>query len=266
MGGLVRSVQFIWAISVVAQVAVCSILLLKGHFRKLPVFTAFIATNLCQAELLYVVYGRFGVNSHTATALAWSSQAATVILRTMAAMEILWIVLRPYRGIWGLGWRLLAVAFGSVLTYGGIEAGKNMAWAIVLCDRGFHLASAAALTACVLLIRYYAIPVQAVYKLILGGFCFYSCAIIVENAVLQALYVRNPGYQQAMWQATTMISFVIVQVVWAVALRKPLPAAEREQALLKSSVYRQISPEINVRLRLLNEQLMHFWEPEATRN
>jgi hypothetical protein len=264
MIGLVDSVRGIWAVGVVAQVAVCGLLLLKGHFRKLRVFTAYIALNICESGFLYFVYGYFGFSSHTAFVLAWLSEASILILRSLATTEVLRLVLRPYSGIWGLGWRVLAVAYGAVLSYAAIDAGSNAGLAIVVADRGFHLAFAVALVACLLLVRHYSIPVDPVYKGLLGGFCFYSCALVVANTVGQALFLRQSADFQPIWQAAPVAAYAVVQVLWTVALRKPLAVEEKQHVLLPASIYREISPEINQRLHLLNEQLVQFWKPEAT--
>src|ERR1700687_6500444 len=139
MANLVRAVQGLWVIGLVAQLMVCGFLLCRRHSRKLPVFSAYIAVNICQAGFLYVVYTHFGFGSHSAKMLAWLSEASTLILRSLATAEVLRLVLGPYRGIWGLGWRVLVVVFGVVFSYAAIGAGSNVAWAIVLADRGFHL-------------------------------------------------------------------------------------------------------------------------------
>jgi hypothetical protein len=264
MGGIDHAVQWIWAFSVAAQMAVCATLVFKGHFRKLPVFTAYIALNICQAGFLYVVYAYFGFRSHTTEVLAWWSAVSTLILRSLATTEVLRLVLNPYRGIWGLGWRVLAVAFGAVFFYAAIEAGRNIAWFLVLAERGLNLAFAIALVACLLLVRHYSISVYPAYKALLGGFCFYSCTFVLASIAAQTLFVRGLASYQPVWQVTTTVSFAVVQVVWAVALRKPLPAEENQHVLLPASIYQQLSPEINQRLRSLNEQLIQFWKPEAT--
>jgi hypothetical protein len=265
MSGLVQSVQWAWGIRVAIEVIVLGLLLLRGHFRKIPVFTAWVAANVCQAGFLYVVYARFGFSSRTALVLAWLSEACTLILRIFATMEVLRLVLRPYRGIWGLGWRVLAVAFGVVVTYSAIEAGRNASWAIVLADRGFHLAFAVALVACLLLIRYYSIPVESRYKVLLGGFCAYSCTVALANTVGHALSLLGFAADELVWQLTTIITYAGVQLAWVAGLWKAAPVEESQPALLTTSFYRQISPQINERLYLLNEQLRQFWGPGATR-
>jgi hypothetical protein len=226
----------------------------------------YVASNVLQAGLLIAIYYQFGFGSETALVLAWSSQACVLVLRILATMEILYLVLGPYRGIWGLGWRVLAGTFGVLVLFAGIEAGRNISWALVLADRGFHLAFAAALVACLLLIRYYSIPVESTHKVLLGGFCAYSCAAVLTNAVAYALSLSGFANDEPVWQLTTITAFVGVQIAWAVALWKAAPAEESEPALIESSIYRQLSPQINERLYMLNEQLNQLWRPRVTRN
>ena len=62
-----------------------------------------------------------------------------------------------------------------------------------------------------------------------------------------------------------MVSFLAVLVLWGWALRRPLPE-KAERAVLPSSVYGRIVPEINYQLRAINEQLMNFWKIEEPRS
>ncbi|HEY6387362.1 MAG TPA: hypothetical protein VIX91_16940 [Candidatus Acidoferrum sp.] len=131
-------------------------------------------------------------------------------------------------------------------------------------DRGYHLTFASALIACLLLVRYYSIPVPPTYKMLLGGFCFYSCTEIVVNTFLQAFFRKDFFFQLAAWQLLTMSSFLIVQVVWAAALRKPLPVEDRRSASSSDSDYQRLSPEMNEDLRRLNEKLLRLRKLEVS--
>jgi hypothetical protein len=265
MSGLVQSVQWAWGISVGIALVVLGLLFFRGYFRNLPVFTAFVAANVCQWGLLYVIYLQFGIGSRTALVLAWISEACILLLRTLAAMEVLHRVLGPYPGIWGLGWRVLALAFFVVISYAAIEAGQNISAAIGLADRGFHLAFAVALVACLLMIRYYSIPVDPPYKALLGGFCVYSCTVVLANTIARVLFLRGFANIKPIWQFTLVAAYAGVQGAWAAGLWNAAPAMQGRPALLGTSVYRQISPEINERLRFLNGQLSKFWEAKAAR-
>jgi hypothetical protein len=99
--------------------------------------------------------------------------------------------------------------------------------------------------------------------MLLGGFCFYSCTEIVVNTLLQAFFSEKYFLHLAAWQLLTMSSFIIVQVVWAAALRKTLPVEDRRPASSSDSDYQRLSPEINEDLRRLNEKLLRLWKLEA---
>ena len=267
MAGLSKYVQGLWAMSVALQVLVCSVLLLKGNYRRLPIFTVYVLSNVCQAAALYVTYNIYGFRTETAIAIGWASQGATQLLRVLATTEVIHHILRPYRGIWGLGWRVLAAAFGVVFFVTLIDSRRSLLWTIGLADRGFHLAFGIALVACLLLVHYYRVPIHPVYKALLGGFCFYSCTAVLANTIGRFLFLRGYGDFGMGWQLVTMGAYTGVLLVWLVALRTPLPQPVQQVTLLEAErTYWEISPRINERLRTLNERLDNFWNPEATQS
>jgi hypothetical protein len=265
MTGLANSVRWIWGISVAIQAVIFFVLFFKGYFRKLPFFTGFVAANICQAVFIYIVYVQLGSKSRTAKWVTWLSEPAILILRTLATTEVLRLILKAYRGIWGLVWRVVLVGFGGVLLYAAIESMRNVPWALAVAYRGFHLAYAVSLVAGLLLIRYYSIPFEPLYKVILAGFCFYSCTIVLANTVGQWVFLRGFLNYQPIWQFAITAIYAGIQVAWAVELWKTAPSEESRPRLLTSSLYQQISPQINERLYALNEQLSQFWRPRATR-
>jgi len=264
MGGFSLYVQWLWAGSILTQLIVLVLLLSKGNFRKLPFFSAYVALNLCQAGFLLAVYSVWGSNSPTSNSLAWISECVTLLAQALATSEILAITLRPYQGIWGLGWRALTAVSSLVVILVVMAARGHWASARWFeLNRGYHLTFACAVIACLLLVRYYSIPVPAAYKMILGGFCFYSCTEILINTVLQALLKQNFSVYQPIWQFSILFSFVVVQFVWAGALRKALPVEARQGPTSSDSTYQRLSPEINEQLRQLNEKLLQLWKLEA---
>jgi len=267
MSGLPLYVWWVWGSSILAQMIVLVLLFSKKNFRKLPYFTAYATLNMCQAGFLLVIYSRSDVDLATATVLAWASECITLLAQALATIEILGITLKPYQGIWGLGWRALTFVSASVVV---LVAGATRGnWASTLwfeLNRGYHLTFATALAACLLLIRYYSIPVIAPYKLLLGGFCFYSCTEILINTILQHFLYKSFSTYQPIWQSATVLSFVLVQIMWMAALRKPLPVENRQLSSLSDADYQRLSPEINEHLRLLNEKLLRLWKLEARPN
>jgi len=234
--------------------------MLRGHFRILPFLSAYITLNICQAVLLYFIYHRFGRVSDAAYVAAWWSEAITVLARVFATVEIIHMALISYRGIWGLAWRLLGLISLVMSIAVALAAEGDVDWALLHADRGYHLIFAMATVGCLLLIRYYQISVGRVYRTLLATLCSYSCVKILLDTVLQnILYAQYLEYA-AIWQLVSLFSYIVVLALWAEALWHPLPAIEPQRAVLPSSVYQQVAPEINFQLDALNKRLMGFFK------
>jgi hypothetical protein len=243
--------------------ALCGILIILGHFRRLPFFTAYVCLNIAQSLLLYQIFRYYGDHSHIAFLVGWWSEAITLLARLLATVEILHLVLISYRGIWGLAWRLLAATSVVVLVCVGVASRGRPVLALMRADRGYHLIFAVALISCLVLIRYYFIHVETVYKVLLVGFCFYSCVKILLNTILyDFLYQQQHSPYAFIWQIVVVSPYLIVVLFWSVALVHPLPETRKQQVVLPASVYRRISPEINLRLQAINQQLINFWKIE----
>lgn len=265
MDELASSVRWVWAASVFLQLALFALLFLKGNFRKLPVLTLYVATNLGQAAyaayVLYV-YPNPKLSLQTYNLLAWLTEGITLVFQALAASEAIHLLLRPYRGIWGMTWRTLAFLSATLVAYVAKHTAGNYKWALLEADRGYHLIFAVAVIVCFLLVRYYNIAVPAPIKMLLGGFCFYSCAMILANTVFQDMLYRKVSDYEPIWQFASVFSFALVQLVWLGALRKPLPANQRP-VIPSDGLYDELSPEIDERLRLLNDKLVRIWKLEA---
>jgi hypothetical protein len=256
---------YIWAGSVVVQTVILVLLILRGYLRTLPFFTAYIVLNLLQAVFLHAIYARYDPKSTFAYACAWQSEAVTLIAKAFATVELLRLILLSYRGIWGLAWRLLTLTCLGALIGVSIAARGEGDWAMMEADRGYHLIFATAVLACLALVRYYRIRVEPTYQILLAGFCFYSCIKVLVNTILQGYLFRQvPGFGP-IWQVLSVSAYVVVLVVWAVALLRPVPAVARQRATLPPSAYMQIAPEIHYQLRAINQQLMKFWKIEEPR-
>jgi hypothetical protein len=245
------------------QLGLLALLVWKRDFRKLPVLTTYVALNLCQAALLMFLYSRPGASLEALKFWAWFSEAPPLLFQALAATEAIRLVLKPYEGIWGLAWRSLATICAVLVAYIAKHAAGNYHWAILEAERGYHFVFAAAVVACFLIIRYYSVAIPTAYKILLGGFCFYSCTIILATAFFQWIWWGSYEHYQSIWQFATVFCFAVVQAIWIVALRKPLPAPIEHIALSSSDIYEQLSPEIDQRLRLLNQRLIRVWKLEA---
>ena len=244
-------VGWLWALSIIAQILLFTLLCLCGHFRRLPAFTAYIILNLCQASLLILLYFRVGFAWQTGGLIAWATQGVTLGVKALAVAEVCRHMLRPYRGIWALSRWLLSGAVAAVVLYTVADAGDDLALAVLTVDRGLELAIAVALVSLLLLIRYYAIPVKHAPKAIAVGFCLYSCFVVLNRSILERWLIAYDRY----WNGLELLIFILAVLVLAAALRHPLPASEEEPVLLPAPVSRALSPQIDARLRMLNEKL-----------
>ena len=107
------------------------------------------------------------------------------------------------------------------------------------------------------LVRFYSIPVDPLYKMLVGGFCILSCTIVVANTLLQVLFLRHfPNFRE-IWNYIEMVVFTGVQTAWAVVLRHPARVQDKP-TMMPPSAYDRLSTEVNSRLRALNDVLSRF--------
>jgi hypothetical protein len=252
--------DYLWATVFLVELAVCGLLFIRGYFRRLPFFTAYISLNLCQAVFLYAIHRCYGDGSAAGYIAAWLSEAITLAARLCATVEVLRLVLMSYRGLWGMTWRLLAFVCPLILFFVGVFSRPHPPVFVMQVDSGYHVVFAVALVLCLALLHYYPIRVEPVYKVLLSGFCWYSCAKIVINATLQGYsYSQNLQYWP-IWQTLAISAYLLVLILWGSVLSNPLPAIQQRPALLPDSVYTDISPEINDQLQAINKRLTDFWK------
>ena len=244
------------------QVTLFVFLLRTGNVRRLPVLTWYVALNLCQAGLLLFLYSGFAPSPHYVYRLSWGSEAVTLVFQAFAATEALRLVLAPYPGIWSLSWRALSIAGGMVVLVAAYAAG-SMDWVLLRADRGYHLTFAAAFIVCQVLVRYYSIAIPRAYKLLLAGFCIFSCSMVLINTVFQSLLWGRYANYRLIWDLLSMFPFVVFQALCVLAIWKPLPADTRQPARNSDEVYRELTPQLNAKLQLLNDRLARMWKREA---
>jgi hypothetical protein len=262
MAALPTLMLALWAIESIVQLGILVLIIAKRHFHTLPLFSAYVALNLCQSAFLVFVYSQFGFTSHAARQACWLSEPVILAAQTFAATEVLHRVLRHYAGIWALAWRLIAVAAVIVICYASASVAQSPDWGLMIANRGYHLTFAVALISCLLLVRWYSIPVDPVYKTLLGGFCVFSCISVLANTLLQVLFLRHFPKFSEVWNYQEVLAFLGVQIAWAVALRHSI-RVEEKPALLLPSAYDRLSPEVNSHLRALNNLLARFLRLQA---
>jgi hypothetical protein len=253
--------QWVWAVTAVVQVLLLCLLLARKNAGSYPAFSAYIFMTLTQSGLLFMTFKRWGFSSTVAWRVGWATQSVVVTVRAFAVAELCRHVLGRFLGIWVLArWILLASGI-AVLLYALIAADHQ--WRLVLntAELGLELAIAAVIVVLLLFARYYDIAVTSPLRLVAVGLCGYSCVAALNDAVLE----RWLSTYVSLWNVFGMTVFLACLLLWSWAFRKSAPQTVAAPLPLSGSVYLNLIPEVNLRLRSLNEQLIEFWRLEAPR-
>jgi hypothetical protein len=201
----------------------------------------------------------------------WITRAVLLAARGLAVGELCFRLLRTYPGIWALAWRILLAVSFVFLLHAAIESASQPYWLgtfVLALDRDLELTATAVLIALLLIGRYYTLGMDSVERRIAGGLCFLSVTILMTNAVMvQAMAKHLTSWlsygawlvqAQPWWNSAQSLAAACVLVLWAVALREPVPALRPAPVLLPASAYRELSPAVNFRLRALNTRLVEL--------
>lgn len=261
MVGIVTLEKALWALIVLLKAGLFALLLYRKNHRVYPYLFTYVLATLMQSLVLLATYRVWGFYSPTARNVAWGAQGLVIAARALAVAEICRQVLGRYRGIWALAWRMLLASAALVLVYAWAVSRPNWQLAILSADRGLELAIAAAIVILLLIVKYYEIVLEStVYYLSVGIFLF-SAFSVLNNTILET---RLHSYA-ALWNLLGTLAFLTSLLLWIWAVREKQRAIPLEPALLTQDAYHALVPEINVRLKALNEQLSQFWRVEANR-
>jgi len=255
-----QATLILWAVNSGVGAVLLVLLVVRKNYRVFPAFSAYLMLNLGVGALALLIYHRWGFSSWFSWRIAWGMQGAVVCARALAVAEVCRRVLGRYRGIWALAWRILLGCAVLVLVYSSLAAGHDSRLALVAADRALELAIATVVVGALLFARYYDVQVRAVEFSLALGFCFYSSFNVLNNTILEH-YLRR---YEALWNPLGMFVFLVALLVWIWALRRPQTAIP-EQDLLSRGVYESVMPEINLRLRMLDDRLSHFFKSGANR-
>jgi len=251
-----------WVVNTATEVFLLVLLAVRKNYRAYPAFTFYISLNLAQAFLLFIIYRRWGFSSTSSWLSAWGTQALVVGARALAVAELCRHLLSRYPGIWALAQRILVGCVGLVLLYSSLAARHQ--WDLVLpsADRGLELSIATVIVVLFIFVRYYDAPAERRDRSLAIGFFLYSCFNALNNTVLER-YLYDYA---TLWSLLGMLAFFASLLLWSWALRKSRTEIAPEENLLPLGVYQSVTPQTNLRLRLLNERLCQIWKPEVTRH
>jgi len=259
---LSQAQQILWAVNIVAGVFLLVLLAVHKNYRTYAAFSIYVFLNLILGVLAFLVYRRWGFLSNLSWSISWGMQALVLCARGVAIMEVCKHLLSHYRGVWALAWRILLGSASLVMLYAGLAARHGLGFVLPKAERALELAIAAVIVGVFVFLRYYDVEAKREDRSLALGFCLYSCFGVLNNTVLE----RFLDSYVALWNFLGMLAFLASMLLWTWALCKPQTEGSPKETLLPYGVYQTLAPQFNLRLRLLNEQLVQFWKTEATRN
>jgi hypothetical protein len=253
--------QVLWVVNIAAGVFLLILVAVRRNYRAFPAFSLYVLTNSTLSVSVFLTYKQWGFTSAAYWWSCWGMEVVVVCTRALAVAELCRHLLARYRGIWGLVWRALLACAALALIYSCIAAKYQWALALISAGRALELAIATVIVAVFVFVRYYGVETAPADRSLLVGFCLYSCFRVLDNTILEHYFYRNI----MLFNIFVMLAFLVTQILWAWVLRKPLSEAVAEEALLPGEVYQTMAPQINLRLRMLNEQLGQIWKSEVPR-
>jgi len=249
-----RAYYVVWGAGQALLLFLIVVLFRSRNYRHYPFFTAYCVGNLSQSVTVLFAL-RFWGQSLITTEIGWVAVIVTLGARIMAIAELTEHILAKYRGIWGVAWRFIAAGVAGVSCYSFAVANWRWYLGFPSAERLIALALAAFIAMLFVFCRYYRLPISRPNRLMAIAFFVYSGTVVINQSLLEKYYSRYGQY----WNLTTTAVFVICVTLWGAALWTPVPEGETGSHTLPRGVYGALSPEINDRLRALDERLAKFW-------
>jgi hypothetical protein len=254
MTGLLLLRNVFWLSTTLAE-AVLLIYLLKRKLQSThPIFVAYLASIILQSGLAAWIYTVWGYTSDVAVLVIWGSQAVVICLRFGAVFEMAKRILSSYKGIWSLAARLISGIGLCALIYSLLVAEKKFAFLALNLDRGLELTIASSIVALLLFAKYYLLPVHPLDRALAIGFCLYSCFFVINDSIFETFLNTYLGF----WGFLDVLTFLASLIIWIKAVRvySEYPSPVYGQESILAGIYGAISPELNLRLKELNRQLV----------
>lgn len=237
------------------NIALVILLLYRKNQRVFPFFFIYNLLNFLHGVAVIESYRIWGFRSGAAMRIAWGTQGLVTFARAVAVAEICRRILSRYSGIWQLAWRLLIATATTISLYAVAVARGNWALGILNMDRGLELAIATVIVLLFLFARYYEVEVEAAVRTLAIGFFLYSCFRVLNDTILEHWLHRYAQF----WNRLEMLAFLASLLLWSWAVRRTQPKVTFEPEMLPEGLYHTLAPEINYRLKTLNEQLGQLW-------
>jgi len=260
MAGIYQFEFILWCISLLLQVTVFIYLLVSKKFRAYPGLAAYLGINILQSLVLYCFYIAWGFKSPQTKRAAWITQIPVLSMRAWAIADVCRLLLNRYAGIWAMAWRILAVLASALLLGSILIAGHSWDKVVFNLNMSLEWTTVLLIVVVFLFARNYEIASSPIVRTIALGFLLYSSFAVINATILNHWLAR---YSDA-WNILGTLSFLASVSLWLSAVLKPVPV-RKKVAMLPADIYQTLAPELNLRLRTLNDRLSRLWNPEGHR-
>jgi hypothetical protein len=252
MSALLTLRNVFWAATTLAEIVLVLYLIRRRLMASHRWLLLYLFCTILQSILCVIIYSRLDFYSPVTRTIIWSSQAVVITMRFSALCEMARRILARFVGIWAFAQRVLLIVAAGVLLYTAIFSEKRLSMMILTVDRGVELAVASFIVGLLLFARYYMLEITPLDRALSIGFCLYSCFYVINDSLLEKWMEPYVGF----WGFMDIITFLACLLIWIQAVRVYAPVRESFAPVrVTPDLYGTLSPEVNVRLRLLNDQL-----------
>ncbi len=245
------TVKILWALGIGIQLAVFLTMTGKKLYRDFPAIFFYLLIGLVQTLIMYAIYAVKGYGSWTAYWVGWTSQAIVVIARWVAVCELCRNALGQFQGIWALTWRVLAVLGSLALFVALALGGHDFVRLISTFDLGLELSMATVLVGFFIFAQYYRVSIQESLRSIGVAFCLYSIFRAFNDLVLQTFLRKYANT----WNLVDEVTYIATLTLLGSAVYVLRSETVRKVVLLPRTAYADLAPQMNERLKALNERL-----------
>jgi hypothetical protein len=211
----------LWVSTFLLECIVCILAFRRRLYLEMKIFSAYLAMLVVREVFLYWAYPVFGYSSRFVFYGFWLSQALMLLLRAGSVAEIIWNASRGYPGFRAVGgWFVGMLGVALIGRASWVVAHNRMTGPVVIVGVEHQMELTAAVVLFVLFVLWsrYDVPLRQHEKLIAVGLFLYSLVQEVNDAVTQ--HWAGPYFHWG--DRIRIVSFMVVLIVWMVALRKPL--------------------------------------------
>jgi hypothetical protein len=262
MSALLTLRNVFWAATSLGEIVLVFYLIHRKLVRSHTWLLLYLCCTVLQSGLGVIIYSLFDFRGAATRNIIWSSQAVVITMRFCAVYEMARRILARYVGIWAFAQRVLLIVAAGVLLYTAVFSDKHLSMMILTVDRGAEMAIASFIVGLLLFARYYMLEINPLDRALSIGFCLYSCFYVINDSLLERWMEPYVGF----WGFMDVITFLACLLIWIHAVRAYAPTREfATPKTVPSGLYGALSPEVNVRLRLLNDQLAQLLRSESPR-